>query len=62
MSHKTDPRFFDTRRIKGSGNVFLDLGFDPTEAKILALRAEVLVRNELFTQRPQGRGDRFKQR
>lgn len=41
MSKKTDPRFSDTRRIKGSGNVFLDLGFDPAEAKIMALRAEV---------------------
>ena len=41
MSRKTDPRLSDTRRIKGSGNVFLDLGFDPAEAKVMALRAEV---------------------
>jgi predicted XRE-type DNA-binding protein len=33
-------------RIKGSGNVFLDLGFDPAEAKIMALRAEVMIRME----------------
>jgi predicted XRE-type DNA-binding protein len=46
MSKKTDPRFSDTRRIKGSGNVFLDLGFDPAEAKIMALRAEVMIRME----------------
>ncbi len=46
MSRKTDPRFSDTRRIKGSGNVFLDLGFDPAEAKIMALRAEVMIRME----------------
>jgi predicted XRE-type DNA-binding protein len=46
MSKKIDPRLSDTRRIKGSGNVFLDLGFDPAEAKIMALRAEVMVRME----------------
>jgi hypothetical protein len=33
MSKKPDARFSDTRRIKGSGNVFLDLGFDPAEAR-----------------------------
>ena len=42
MSKKADVRFSDTRRIKGSGNVFLDLGFDPAEARIMALRAEVM--------------------
>ena len=41
-----DPRLTDTRRIQGSGNVFVDLGFDPAEAKILALRAAVMVRME----------------
>lgn len=46
MSRKSDPRRTDTRRIKGSGNVFLDLGFDPAEAKIMALRAEVMIRLE----------------
>ena len=46
MRKKTDPRFSDTRRIKGSGNVFLDLGFDPAEAEIMALRAEVMIRME----------------
>ena len=43
---KTDPRLADTRRTKGSGNVFLDLGFDPAEAKVVALRAEVMIRME----------------
>jgi predicted XRE-type DNA-binding protein len=43
---KTDPRLSDARRIKGSGNVFLDLGFDPAEAKVMALRAEVMIRME----------------
>ena len=44
MSRKTVPPTSDTRRIKGSGNVFLDLGFDPAEAKVMALRAEVMIR------------------
>ena len=46
MRKKIDPRFSDTRRIKSSGNVFLDLGFDPAEAKVIALRAEVMIRME----------------
>ena len=47
MSKKTDPRLSDARRTKGSGNLFLDLGFDPAEAKVMALRAEVMIRMEL---------------
>ena len=43
---KTDPRLSDTRRIKSSGNIFVDLGFDPAEAKVMALRAEVMIRME----------------
>lgn len=46
MTKKTDARLSDSRRIKGSGNVFLDLGFDPAEAKVMALRAEVMIRME----------------
>jgi predicted XRE-type DNA-binding protein len=46
MTKKRDPRLSDSRRIKGSGNVFLDLGFDAAEAKVLALRAEVMIRLE----------------
>ena len=46
MSKKTDSRLADTRRTRGSGNVFLDLGFDPAEAKVMALRAEVMIRME----------------
>ena len=46
MKRKSDPRASDTRRIKSSGNIFLDLGFEPAEAKILALRAEVMIRLE----------------
>jgi predicted XRE-type DNA-binding protein len=34
----------DTRIIEGSGNVFIDLGFDPAEAEVMRLRAEVMIR------------------
>lgn len=40
---KTDSRTTDTRIIEGSGNVFLDLGFDPAEARVMALRVETLI-------------------
>ena len=47
MRKKLDPRLADTRRIKSGGNVFVDLGFDPAEAEVMALRAEVMIRKEL---------------
>jgi len=35
----------DTIQItQGSGNVFLDLGFDPAEAEVMQLRAQVMIR------------------
>lgn len=35
----------DTIQItESSGNVFLDLGFDPAEAEVMKLRAEVMIR------------------
>lgn len=34
----------DTRITESSGNVFLDLGFDPAEAEVMKLRAEVMIR------------------
>lgn len=43
---KNDPRWDDTRRTKGSGNVFVDMGFDPAEAEVMRLRAEVMLRME----------------
>lgn len=43
---KSDPRWSDIRITPGSGNVFIDLGFDAAEAEILALRAEVMIRIE----------------
>ena len=44
VKKKTDPRFADTRMIEGSGNVFVDLGFDEAEAQVMALRVELMVR------------------
>jgi len=29
---------------EGSGNVFIDLGFDPAEAEVMKMRAEVMLR------------------
>lgn len=43
---KTDSRRDDARKIKGSGNVFVDLGFDPAEAEVMKLRTEVMIRIE----------------
>ena len=40
---KTDPRFADTRVIPGSGNIFVDLGFDDAEARVMALRVQLMV-------------------
>lgn len=44
MKKKTDSRFADTRVIEGSGNVFVDLGFDEAEAEVMALRVELMAR------------------
>lgn len=48
MTKSTDPRLTDTRRVKSTGNVFVDLGFDPAEAEVMKLRAEVMLRMEQF--------------
>jgi predicted XRE-type DNA-binding protein len=40
---KSDPRWNDTRMTRGSGNVFLDLGFPPAEAAVLAVRTELMI-------------------
>jgi len=34
----------DNRIIEGSGNIFIDLGFDPAEAEVMKLRTEVMIR------------------
>ena len=36
------------KRVRGSGNVFLDLGFDKAEAENLKLRSELMMRIEEF--------------
>jgi len=41
---KSDPRWNDKRITPGSGNVFVDLGFDEAEAQVMALRAELMIR------------------
>jgi predicted XRE-type DNA-binding protein len=41
---RTDPRWNDMSIIESSGNVFIDLGFDEAEAKVMALRAELIIR------------------
>ena len=41
---KTDARFADKRVTPGSGNVFVDLGFDAAEARVMALRVELMMR------------------
>jgi predicted XRE-type DNA-binding protein len=46
--NKTDPRWNDTRVTSSCGNVFIDLGFDPAEAEVMALRAEVMIRLEQY--------------
>jgi len=32
------------RMIESSGNVFVDLGFDPAEARVMAMRVELMLR------------------
>ena len=44
MKKTDDPRWNDTSVTKSSGNVFLDLGFEPAEAEVMKLRAEVMIR------------------
>lgn len=41
---KSDPRWNDSRIVEGSGNVFVDMGFDAAEAEVLALRTETLIK------------------
>jgi hypothetical protein len=39
-SPKRDRRLDDTRSIAGSDNVFIDLGFDDVEARVIACAAD----------------------
>ena len=38
----TDPRWSDESSIPSSGNVFIDLGFEPAEAEVMLMRVKVL--------------------
>lgn len=40
----TDLRWADARVTESCGNVFTDLGFDPAEAHVMALRVELMMR------------------
>ena len=40
---KPDARLTDMRVIPGSGNIFVDLGFDEAEAQVMALRVQLMV-------------------
>ncbi len=44
MTNNIAPRFDDVRITESCGNVFIDLGFDPAEARVMALRVELMVR------------------
>jgi predicted XRE-type DNA-binding protein len=40
---KTEKQPTDLRVTEGSGNVFIDLGFEPAEAEVLQIRADVML-------------------
>lgn len=44
---KKDARWNDIRITESSGNVFLDLGFPPEEAALLAMRADLMAKLRL---------------
>ena len=44
---KKDARWDDIRITESSGNVFLDLGFPPEEAALLAMRADLMAKLRL---------------
>ena len=41
---KSSRRSADKRLTRGSGNVFVDLGFDEAEARVMAMRAELMIK------------------
>ncbi|MDR1163405.1 MAG: helix-turn-helix domain-containing protein [Candidatus Accumulibacter sp.] len=41
---KNDPRWNDESCTPSCGNIFIDLGFEPAEAEVMKLRAEVMIR------------------
>jgi predicted XRE-type DNA-binding protein len=43
---KNDPRWNDTSRTPSCGNVFIDLGFEPAEAHVMLMRADLMIELE----------------
>jgi predicted XRE-type DNA-binding protein len=43
---KTDAQMSDSTVYESCGNVFIDVGFDPAEAAVLALRADLMIKIE----------------
>ena len=56
-NEKTDPRWNDKRIIESSGNIFIDLGFDKAEARVLAIRAELIIRFSKWYEKTQLEND-----
>jgi hypothetical protein len=44
FAQERDRRLDDKRAIAGSGNVFIDLGFDDVEARMMAFRVQLTFR------------------
>ncbi|MDR1276938.1 MAG: helix-turn-helix domain-containing protein [Candidatus Accumulibacter sp.] len=42
--NKNDPRWNDESCTPSCGNIFIDLGFEPAEAEVMKLRAELMIR------------------
>ena len=47
MNYENDPRWHDESITPSSGNIFIDLGFDPAEAEVMKLRAEVMIQTAM---------------
>jgi predicted XRE-type DNA-binding protein len=43
---KSDPRWDDTSITESCGNVFIDLGFEPAEAHVMLMRANLMIKLE----------------
>jgi predicted XRE-type DNA-binding protein len=43
---KDDPRWNDMSRTPSCGNVFIDLGFEPAEAHVMLMRANLMIKLE----------------
>lgn len=40
---KNDPRWNDVSVTRGSGNIFVDLGFDEAEAHVMLMRVDLMI-------------------